>query len=50
MTSRKSIVSVSLDSTDKEIMEIIDEEGYSRIPVFDDDIDHIDGYFTPAII
>ena len=25
MTSRKSIVSVSLDSTDKEIMEIIDE-------------------------
>ena len=43
MTSRKSIVSVSLDSTDKEIMEIIDEEGYSRIPVFDDDIDHIVG-------
>ena len=35
MTSRKSIVSVSLDSTDKEI--------YSRIPVFDDDIDHIVG-------
>ena len=43
MTSRESIVSVSLDSTDKEIMEIIDEEGYSRIPVFDDDIDHIVG-------
>lgn len=43
MTPRKSIVSVSLDSTDKEIMEIIDEEGYSRIPVFDDDIDHIVG-------
>lgn len=43
MTSRKSIVSVSLESTDKEIMELIDEEGYSRIPVYNDDIDHIMG-------
>lgn len=43
MTSRKSIVSVSLESTDKEIMELIDEEGYSRIPVYNDDIDHIVG-------
>lgn len=43
MTPRKSLVSVSLDSSDAEIMEIIEKEGYSRIPVFDTQIDHIIG-------
>lgn len=43
MTPRKSLISVSLDSSDAEIMEIIEKEGYSRIPVFDTQIDHIIG-------
>lgn len=43
MTSRKSIISASLDSTDEEILAIINDEGYSRIPIFDGDVDHIVG-------
>lgn len=43
MTSRKSISSISVDSSDSEIMELIDKEGYSRIPVFEKNSDHIIG-------
>ena len=35
MTPRKSVISISYDASDKEILEIIEEESYSRIPVYD---------------
>ena len=43
MTSRKSMVWVSLDSTDAEIMARIEKEGYSRMPVFDEENDKVIG-------
>ena len=43
MTPRKNIVCVSLDDSDKEIMNIIKNEGYSRMPVIEDNIDKIVG-------
>lgn len=43
MTPRKEIVSLSVDSTDEEIMKTIVYEGYSRIPVEEDGIDRIVG-------
>lgn len=43
MTPRKSVISISYDASDKEILEIIDEESYSRIPVYEDNPDKIIG-------
>ena len=43
MTPRKSVVSISYDASDKEIQEIIEEESYSRIPVYEDNPDKIIG-------
>ena len=43
MTSRKSIVFLSLGSSQKEIADVIKNNGYSRIPVFDGDVDNIVG-------
>lgn len=43
MTPRKSVVSISYDASDKEILEIIEEESYSRIPVYEDNPDKIIG-------
>lgn len=43
MISRKSIVSVPLDATDSQIMEIIESKGFSRMPVYDKTIDNIIG-------
>lgn len=43
MTPRKSISSISTNSSDSEIMEIINKDGYSRIPVFDADSDNVIG-------
>lgn len=43
MTPRKAVSFVSLDSTDNEILEIIENDGYSRIPVFSSDLDTIEG-------
>lgn len=43
MTPRKSVVSISFDASDKEILEIIEEESYSRIPVYEDNPDKIIG-------
>lgn len=45
MTPRKSVVFLSSDATDEEILEIIEEEGYSRIPVLDDESEKITGIF-----
>lgn len=43
MTPRKSVISISHDASDKEILEIIEEESYSRIPVYEDNPDKIIG-------
>ena len=43
MTPRKSVISISYDASDKEILEIIEEESYSRITVYEDNPDKIIG-------
>lgn len=43
MTPRKSIAFISSDATEEEILKIIGEEGYSRIPVYSNTIDEIEG-------
>ena len=43
MTPRKSVISISYDASDEEILEIIEEESYSRIPVYEDNPDKIIG-------
>lgn len=45
MTPRKSVISISYDASDKEILEIIEQESYSRIPVYEDNPDKIIGIF-----
>ncbi|MDD6478880.1 MAG: hemolysin family protein, partial [Oscillospiraceae bacterium] len=43
MTPKKSLISVSADTTREEILEIIENEGYSRMPVFDEEEEHVIG-------
>ena len=43
MTPRKNVSFISIDSTEKEILEIIENDGYSRIPVFSAELDTIEG-------
>lgn len=43
MTPRKSVISISSDTDDKEILQIIENESYSRIPVYEDNPDKIIG-------
>lgn len=43
MTPSKAVITISNDATDKEIIEIIENEGYSRIPVVDAETDNIIG-------
>ncbi len=43
MTPRKSVISISYDASDKEILEIIERKSYSRIPVYEDNPDKIIG-------
>ncbi len=43
MTPRNSVVFLPLDADKKEIRNTIENEGFSRIPVFEKDIDHIVG-------
>ncbi len=43
MTPRKSVVFVSKDADFSEILNVIETEGYSRIPVYSDTIDNIVG-------
>ena len=45
MTPRKSIVSIDNETTDEEILKIIEEDGYSRMPVMDDENENIIGIF-----
>lgn len=43
MTPKKSVISISLSSTEEEILKIIEDEGYSRIPVYSDKTEEIVG-------
>ncbi len=43
MTPRKAVAFVSKDATDEEIISVIENEGYSRIPVFNESHDNIEG-------
>ncbi len=43
MTHRKQIVFIHENATDEEILKIIEENGYSRIPVYSDTVDEIVG-------
>ena len=43
MTPRKAVVFIPSDATDEEILQIIEEEGYSRIPVYSEKPDNIIG-------
>lgn len=43
MTPRRSLVNISHNATIEEILEIIETEGYSRIPVYGEDSDNIVG-------
>lgn len=43
MCSRVDVVAVSKDISYKELMQTIRSSGYSRIPVYEDDFDHIKG-------
>lgn len=43
MTQRSSIVAIPKDITNAELIRIIEEEGYSRIPVYEDTLDRIVG-------
>lgn len=43
MTPRKAVVFIYADATEQEIMDVIEREGYSRIPVIGEDEDNILG-------
>ncbi len=43
MTPRRALVLIPQEATDEEILEIIETEGYSRIPVYADTTDNIVG-------
>ena len=43
MTPRRSMVLISIDATDEEILDVIENEGYSRIPVYEETTDNIVG-------
>lgn len=44
ITHRKDLVAVADDTTIKELVRVATESGYSRIPVYHDDIDNITGF------
>ena len=43
MTARSSVIALPVDAKDKEILQQIEAEGYSRIPMYTDSIDKIVG-------
>lgn len=43
MRSRVDVVALDINSTFAEVMKIVKESGYSRIPVYEDDFDNIKG-------
>ena len=45
MVPRAEIISIQKDQTIKEILEIIDHESHSRMPVYDQNLDNVLGFF-----
>ena len=43
MTRRSALVAVPRDIGEEELLALIEKEGYSRMPVYDEDLDHIVG-------
>lgn len=43
MTHRTEIVAIDINASLDEVISVADQEGYSRIPVYDDDLDNIVG-------
>ena len=43
MTQRSSVVAISNDISEEELLDLIKEEGYSRIPVYEESLDKIIG-------
>jgi len=43
MTPRTDVVAIERNASSAEIMELIEENGYSRYPIFDKDVDHVVG-------
>lgn len=43
MTQRAEVVAISMDADNATVLDIIANEGYSRIPVYEKDLDHIVG-------
>ena len=43
MKARVDIVCLEFDSDFKEVMQVVRESGYSRIPIYTDDLDHLKG-------
>ncbi len=43
MTPWKSVVCLTVNATDAEIVDMIEKEGYSRVPVYDEEDNHIIG-------
>ena len=43
MTRRSALVAVPRDIEEDSLLELIEKEGYSRLPVYDEDLDHIVG-------
>lgn len=43
MTPRSAVIAVSVDSSDGELVALIEREGYSRIPVYEKDLDSVIG-------
>ena len=43
MTQRKSLVAAPRDISEEDLITLIEQEGYSRIPIYEEDVDHIVG-------
>ena len=43
MIHRTDVVAVSIDNTQEEVFKIVDESGLSRLPVYDDNLDDVQG-------
>ena len=43
MTPRTDVIALPLGASDEEVRETFNESGYSRLPIYDEDIDHIAG-------
>ncbi len=43
MTPRMDIASVDVDDSIRDIIKVFDDEGYSRLPVYEDDLDNVIG-------